>query len=241
MQKLALLIATMLAVPGLAAQTPAHDPSSRLAEVLPPEALDKVLARIADARARALPAAALEHRALEAAAKGAPAADIERVVAEQADAMGQGKAALARGGRTRPADEEIDAAGTAVRNGVDGSEISELAKSAPSGRSLVVPLAVLTSLSDRGLPSDEALQRVLAKLQARASDHELEQLPEQAAPTQAGRPDVTGQDLAGTRRPEGAGPPASTPGAGGQHAPANAGGAQRPIPPQRPSHPGGRP
>lgn len=241
MQKLALLIATVLVVPGLAAQTPAHDPSSRLAEVLPPAVLDKVLAHIAEARARSLPAAALEHRALEAAAKGASAGDIEQAVVQHEAAMGQGKAALGQGGRTHPTDAEVDAAGTALQNGVDGAEISELAKSAPSGRSLAVPLAVIASLTDRGLPSDEALQRVLAKLEARASDRDLEQLPEQAAPTQAGRPDLTGQDLAGTRRPEGAGPPSSTPGARGQQAPANAGGAQRPTPPQRPSHPSGRP
>ena len=240
MQRIALFVAAMLIVPGLAAQTPAHDPSGRLAEVLPPAVLDQVLGHIADARARGLPAAALEHRALEAAAKGAAPEDIEGAVAEQASAMGQGKAALARGGRTRPADDEVDAAGTAVRNGVDGAEISELAKSAPSGRSLAVPLAVITSLVDRGLPSDEALQRVLAKLEARASDWELQQLPEQAAPLQSGRPDLTGQDRAGTRRPEGAGPPTSTPAAGGT-TPANAGGAQRPPPPQRPDHPGGRP
>jgi hypothetical protein len=220
---------------GLAAQTPAHDPSSRLREVLPPNVAEKVLQHIADARARELPAAALEHRALEAAAKGASPADIERAVAEQASAMARGKAALARGGRPEPTAEEVDAAGTALRNGVDGGEISELAKSAPSGRSLAVPIAVITSLADRGLPSDEALQRVLARLQARATDRELQGLPEQAAPGQAHKPELTGEGLAGTRRPEAAGRPTSTP------VPGNAGGAQRPTPPQRPDPPSGRP
>jgi hypothetical protein len=225
------------------AQTPAHDPSTRLSEVLPPAVADRVLQHIADARARALPAAALEHRALEAVAKGVPPADIERSVAEQASAMGRGRAALERGGREDAAPEEIDAAGTALRKGVDGTAISELAKSAPSGRSLAVPLAVISSLADRGLPSDEALQRVLARLQARASDRELPELPADAAPGQVHRPGVTGQALAGTKRPEGAGPPASTPVAGGPPAsvPGNAGGAQRPLPPGRPDHPGGRP
>ena len=47
-----------------AAQTPAHDPSDRLREILPADVAERVLARIADARARALPAAALENRAL---------------------------------------------------------------------------------------------------------------------------------------------------------------------------------
>jgi len=243
MRIFALAVVGILIAPGLAAQTPAYDPSSRLSEVLPPDVAAKVLQHIADARARELPAAALEHRALEAAAKGAPPADIERAVVEQALAMGQAKAALERGGRARPADDEVDAAGTALRKGVDGAEISEMAKSAPSGRSLAVPLAVIASLADRGLPSDEALQRVLAKLEARASDRELQELPEEAAPPKPGRPEVTGQGVAGARRPEGASPPASTPVGGGASTPVpgNAGAAQRPERPRPPDHPSGRP
>jgi hypothetical protein len=234
MQKMALLVIASLVVPSIAAaQTPAHDPSARLSEVLPPDVAEKVLERIAAARARGLPAAALEHRALEASSKGAPPSSIEGIVAEQASAMERGKAALAQGGRSDPADEEVDAAGTALGQGVDGSAISDLAKSAPSGRSLAVPIAVITSLTARGLPSDDALQQVLAKIQARASDRELQQLPDQAAPAQPGRPEVTGQGIAGARRPADAGPPTSLP--------ANAGGAQRPSPPSRPQHPGGRP
>ncbi|MGH7629577.1 MAG: hypothetical protein ACREOF_09310 [Gemmatimonadales bacterium] len=243
MRTFALAIAGALVASGVAAQTPAHDPSSRLTEVLPPEVAEKVLQHIADARARELPAAALEHRALEAAAKGAAPADIERAVAEQRLAMARGKAALERGGRPEPTADEVNAAGTALRKGVDGGEISELAKSAPSGRSLAVPLAVITSLADRGLPSDEALQRVLARLEARATDNELQELPEQAGAGQAHRPELTGQGLADTKRPDGAGPPVSIQTAGGAPppVPGNAGGGQRPTPPQRPDHPSGRP
>jgi len=241
MRAFALAVAGTLMASGLLAQTPAYDPSSRLTEVLPPDVADEVLQHIADARARELPAAALEHRALEAAAKGAAPAAIERAVAEQAAAMGRGKAALELGGRANPAAEEVDAAGTAIRKGVDGAAISELAKSAPSGRSLAVPLAVIAGLADRGLPSFEALHRVLARLEARATDQELQELQE--PPGLARRPDVTGQGVAVNKRPEGAGPPASTPVAGGAptSVPANAGGAQGPSTPPRPDHPGGRP
>ena len=96
-----------------------------------------------------------------------------------------------------------------MRKGVDGKAVSELAKSAPSGRSLAVPLAVIGSLVDRGLPSDSALLRVQAKLQAKASDREIEELPGSVA--QAHKPATTGQDLAATKRPATAGAPTTTP------------------------------
>ncbi len=49
----------------VSAQTPAEDPSARLRQVLPADVAARVRARIADARARDLPAAALENRALK--------------------------------------------------------------------------------------------------------------------------------------------------------------------------------
>lgn len=195
----------------LAAQTPAHDPSSTLEQVLPPSIAQQVLARIADARSRALPAAALENRALELHAKGTSPAEIPGVIAKTEDAMATGKAALAAGGRAHASDAEVEAAGAAASKGVDGATISSLAKSAPSGRTLVVPLAVLTALVDRGLPADDALARVVARLKAHASDQELAALPEQADNSLAHKPAATGQALAATKRPDQAGPPSSTP------------------------------
>ncbi|HEU5170790.1 MAG TPA: hypothetical protein VFU46_09640 [Gemmatimonadales bacterium] len=239
MRKLAVALAGVLVVPSLAAQTPAHDPSSTLEQVLPAEVAAKVLQHIADARSRQLPAAALEHRALELAAKGVAPADIEQAVARQGAAMEAGQQALAAGGRTEPADDEVEAAGTALGKGVDGAEISELAKSAPSGRSLAVPLAVIASLTERGLPSDDALARVLARLEARASDGELQQLPEQAGQGVAHKPELTGPGLADTKRPEGAGPPSAAPVAGAPTSvPTNDGRGSRPTTPGKPTTPG---
>ena len=118
------------------AQTPARDPSDRLREVLPADVAAHVLATIANARAHNLPAEALQQRALKFAAKGVKPADIQRSVDEQAARMGLAKAALERG-RGRAADStEIEAGAEAMRQGVDGSKVSQLAKSAPSGRSL---------------------------------------------------------------------------------------------------------
>jgi hypothetical protein len=108
----------------------------------------------------------------------------------------------------KPDIDEVEAAADVSRKGVDGSAVSELAKSAPSGRSLAVPLFVIGSLVDRGLPSDAALQRVLDRLKAHASDADLQKLPGEVAAngqSHSNKPTLTGAALAGTKRPAGAG------------------------------------
>ena len=229
----ALLGAAMLTV-SAGAQTPANDPSARLQQVLPADVASRVLAVIADARSHELPAAALENRALKFAAKGVAPADIERSVKAQADRMAAAKGALQDARGTKPSDDEVEAGAEAMRRGVDGAQVSALAKSAPSGRSLAVPLYVIGSLMDRGLPSDAALQRVHDRLAARASDTDLEKLPSelpaQAVAGQAHKPSTTGTDLAATKRPANAGGrPSDVPANGGAHGrPTGAGVGHRP-------------
>jgi hypothetical protein len=209
------------------AQTKAKDPSERLKEKLPADVAARVLDKIAAARARELPAAALENRALKAASRGIKPADIEKSVDDNIANMQKSKDALEKGRGRKPSDEEVDAGADVIRRGVDGAKVSELAKSAPSGRSLAVPLFVIGSLMDRGLPSDSALGRVQARLAARASDRDLESLPGKSGSAQANKPVLTGQDLAATKRPatSGAGaaagrggPPAGVPANGGKRA-----------------------
>ena len=224
-------------------QAPAKDPSARLKEVLPADVAAHVLATIADARAHDLPAAALENRALKSAAKGVAPADIAKSVNDQFDRMKLSKDALQNGRGTKPTDDEVDAGAELMRRGVDGATVSALAKSAPSGRSLTIPLYVVGSLMDRGLPSDAALQRVRDKLAARATDTELEELPGKSGQGQSeGRkPAATGRDLAATKRPGaaagasnghgGGGPPAGVPANGGSKAkPATTTGKKPPTP-----------
>lgn len=233
-------LSLMLALSSAAAQTPANDPSQRLREVLPADVADRVLAKIADARARGLPAAALEQRALKFAARGVKPADIERSVADQSQRMDRAKQSIEQARGRAPSGDEVDAGAEAMRMGVDGAKISELAKSAPSGRSLAVPLLVVGSLVDRGLPSDEALKRVLDRMQARAADAELERMPGEVT---RGKPAVTGRDLADTKRPDAAGggrpaagPPADVSGNAGAGARPTSGamptGTKRPAPPR---------
>jgi hypothetical protein len=237
-----LVTLTLLSAGALAGQTPARDPSDRLREVLPPDVAERVLATIAAARARELPAAALEHRALKFAARGVDPRAIEKSVAEHADRMSGAQQALeaARGRGVRA--DELEAGAEVLRKGLSGSDLSDLAKAAPSGRSLAVPLYALGALLDRGLPADEAIQRVHDRLTARSADAEFQNMAAEPNPAaeagQAHRPAVTGTDLAATKRPEtaaagrgGAGPPATIP--------ANAGKDARPVP-AKPTTPPGR-
>ena len=220
------LMAVAVLAPCAFAQVPAKDPSSRLREVLPPDVATRVLARIADARARQLPAEALENRALKFAAKGVDPRNIERSVNEQALRMDSARAALESGRRSKATGDEIDAGAEAMRKGVDGGSVSLLAKSVPQNRSLAVPLFVIGSLTDRGIPADQALQRVLARLKARASDADLESMSSGASAggnAGQGRPDgMSGREFgqshkpANTGRPASAGPPSGVPGNAGK-------------------------
>jgi len=229
-----LTLAVALSAQSSFAQTPAKDPSARLREVLPADVAQRVLARIAAARAHQLPAEALENRALKFAAKGVDPVSIERSVNEQAARMEVAKGALAIGRASAPAGDEIDAGAEAIRKGVDGSSISFLAKNAPSGRSLAVPLFVIGSLTDRGLSSDDALQRVLARLKARASDADLEGMPGDLPGKgsngqgngQGNRSGPTGRDFGQSHKPATAGPPAGVPGNAGKKT--NTGQSHRP-------------
>ena len=217
-----LILSSLFAASVAQAQTPSKDPSTRLREVLPSDVAARILARIADARARQLPAEALENRALKFAAKGVAPADIERSVSDQVERMDAARTALVAGRGSAPEADEIEAGAEVMRKGVDGAAVSSLAHSAPSGRSLAVPLFVIGSLTDRGVPASEALQRVMSRLQQKASDADLETLPGDL-PTQAaaGRDHGNGngrgnQGRGVSGRPATAGPPAGVPGNGGK-------------------------
>jgi len=206
-------------------QVPAKDASARLREVLPADVATRVLARIAEARSHQLPGDALENRALKFAAKGVAPQDIERSINEQAQRMESARAALASGRGSSPAGDEIEAGAEAMRKGVDGAAVSQLAREAPHDRSLAVPLFVIGSLTDRGVSADQALRSVLDRLNAHASDLDIEGLTSQVSPRNnagQGRPDgQSGRDFgqshkpASSGRPATAGPPAGVPGNAG--------------------------
>jgi len=217
------IAATVLVTTSVSAQNPAHDPSDRLREVLPATVAARVLAVIADARSHDLPAGVIALRALELNARGAAPGEIEARVAAFAAGLGDGQRALALGGRERPAPGEIEAAAGVMTRGVDGAAVSSLARTAPPGRSLAMPLYVLSSLMDRGLPSDQAIARVHDDLAAGVSDGAMDRGLSHA-PAMGGKPAVTGRDLAATLQPIAPGRPSTVPG--------NAGQGMRPVNPR---------
>jgi hypothetical protein len=238
------IVALLFWAGAVAAQTDV-DPSARLRQVLPADVATRVLAVIADARSRGLPADALENRALKFAARGVAPSAIERSVVEQEERMEQIRAVLQSARGRAPNGDEVDAGAEALRKGVDGAKVGALARNAPRDRSLAVPLYVIGSLLDRGLPSDAALERVQDKLRARASDRDLEKMAADVASQAAegrgrGRGAEMGRALGETKRPGGApgngqngsagGRPAGVPGNGGKPA-TPPGRGKKPTPP----------
>jgi hypothetical protein len=163
-----MLAAALMPVSAAAQQ----DPSERLAEVLPPDVAAQVLDRIEAARSRELPTQAVANLALEGVAKGRSAAEVLAAVELLVGDMAAAHEALQAAGRPL-VEGEVEAATAAMRMGVDGAEISELARSQASGRTLAVPLLVIGSLAERGLPSDEALAAVRDRLAAGVDDAAL--------------------------------------------------------------------
>lgn len=207
------------------------DPAARLREVLPADVAERVIARVEAARSRNLPpeaVRALENRALKFAARDVRPADIERAIGEHAERMVRARDAIEAARQQRARGDEVEAGAEAMRLGVDGAAVSELARSAPSGRSLAVPLYVIGSLLERGLPADEALARVHERLVARASDREIEGIA--GPPDGRGRPAGVGPGLAPADRPGTTGRPENVPATGGR--------PTLPTTPGRPETPG---
>lgn len=149
-----------------------QNPADRLAEVLPADVVGQVLDVIAAAQASGLPGGAVANLALEGVAKGRSSDEVLAAVSLLVSDMGRAQDALLAAGHA-PEGGEIEAATAAIRMGVDGQSISELARTGPSGRSLAVPLLVMGGLAERGLPSDQALAAVRDRLAARADDAAL--------------------------------------------------------------------
>lgn len=204
-----------------------YDASVRIEEVLPADVAARVLAKISAARSRGLPAQALERTALKGAARDVKPSEIERAVEAQANRLERSNEYLSKAQSRRPSGDEIEAGAEAMRQGVDGRAVSQLASSAPSGRSLVVPLHVLGSLVAQGVISNDAVTSVIERLNALATDAQIAELPAQVAARPAGKPGTTGRDLAGTKRP-------GTVGGAPAGVPANGGAAVRPAVPAVP-------
>lgn len=236
-QKVYILLLTALLPVGLSAQ---EDPVERLSEVLPDDVAEQVIAVVENARSQALPDQVVANLALEGVAKGRSAEEVLAAVETLVGDLSAAQAAIQAAGRA-PETGEVEAATAAMRMGVDGDAISELAQSQPPGRSLAVPMLVLGSLTERGLQSDQALAQVAARLEAQADDAALMSDVPDMAPglAQGGMPAEVGLALASGMTgfqvpvaginvpigpPENAGRPGDLPGPGNPGPPSNPGG-----------------
>lgn len=150
--------------------------SVRLKDALPRASAQRVLAAIASARSRGLPASMLENRALKFAAKHVKPSDIEDAIVADAEAMGKAQQLLAAAGRREPTAEEIDATAQLLGEGADSASIASLAKFAGAGRAVGVPLRVGAELVATSASPQETLARVEDKVRGGATDAQLEQL-----------------------------------------------------------------
>ena len=150
--------------------------STRLKKVLPHTTAERVLATIAAARSKGLPASALENRALKYAAKDVKPKDIEDAIAADADAMAKARQIFAAAGRKEPSAEEIDIAAQLLGEGADSTSISALAQFAAAGRPIDVPLHVGAELVATSTSPKETLARVEDRVRSGATDDQLEQM-----------------------------------------------------------------
>jgi len=218
------LVPTFFGFATIAAAQDATTVSARVNAALPPEVAHRVLAAVEEARTEHLPAQALANRALKFAARGVVPNDIATSIDAQLARMRSARDVLRDAWHDtrdrKPTDDEVEAGAEAMREGVDGRSVSALAKSAPSGRSLAVPLYVIGSLVNRGLPSDAALHRVLDRLQQKASDADLQADVDNAGDHRSTEGEHGAGAAKGHDKPDGGvhsdGPPADVPGNGGK-------------------------
>lgn len=233
LERLIALGTAVLIPTSLLAQT---DPVEHLRSALPTAVAAQVIPIVQDAMAHDLPGNAVANVALQGVAMGRSGIEVRAAAESMVADLRAAHDALAEGGRA-PTPEDTQAGAIAIRQGVDGSTVSALASSAPPGRSLAVPLAVIGALVNRGLPASAALQAVEQRLRNHGSDQQLAGLPEGAGRmlSRGMKPAEVGTALAGVRAgftvpANGAAAPAGGPPSG---VPANGGVAGK-----RPTHPG---
>jgi len=161
--------------------------SARLKSVLPRAAAERVLASIAAARSKGLPATALENRALKYAAKDVKPKEIEDAIAADADAMAKARQIFTAAGHRDPNAAQIDVAAQLLGEGADSASISALAQFAAAGRPIDVPLHVSAELAAASTSPNETLARVEDRVRSGASDAQLEQMLNEPAKSVAAK------------------------------------------------------
>lgn len=129
---------------------------TRLEDALPAAQAAQVRRMAMEARDAGVPPGLVIRKAVEGAAKGYPP---DRIVAALESYSAQLRVASGLVGRgQRP--EAVAAAAEALRRGVPPDAIRSVAARNREGRSLAVPLIVLSDLTEAGVPADNALEMV---------------------------------------------------------------------------------
>lgn len=190
MKRLFILLALPLAPALAAAQQSAPSPSAAVpadtqaqaqsqAQVLAKfsaESRVKLEALLSQAREKKLPEKALVDRMSEGKAKGAEEGQIVTAAGQLMTRLELANQVMIQSGRKDPDPQEITFGAAVLERGASAEQLGAVVHAAPSDRSLVVAFDVLTRLSERGLPINNALAQVTAKLNARASDSEIASL-----------------------------------------------------------------
>jgi hypothetical protein len=168
------------------------------------------------ARRDSLPVRALEAKALEGSAKQIPGPQIVRAVERMGGELREARLLVMSPGGAAPSDELVIAATDARRRGVPANEVAALAHtSAPDGP-LLMAMAVLGDLVQRGVPAGNALAAVTTILESGATVEALSDLPARmdiALRVGASPIDALGSATRGRgARPAQAGPPPAPPG-----------------------------
>ena len=169
-------IALLSAASIAAADSAAQAVSANLSELLPGPYGDSAAAIIASARSTGLPVASLESLARQGIVKGMSPDVVVAALGAEARRLADAYQALSLV-RPAPAAGDLRAGADALHRGVTPEAIAGLAREAPRGRSLEVPIFVLAGLVDRGVPVDDALAAVAARLRDGVDDRELGELP----------------------------------------------------------------
>ncbi|MBI3790184.1 MAG: hypothetical protein HY275_04830 [Gemmatimonadetes bacterium] len=137
------------------------------------ESREKLTAMYADAKARGLPVRPMARRVAEGRAKGAAETTIIAAAGKVAVNLRATQEAMVAAGREHPRDAELEAGARAMERGMTSVQITELARRAPSERSLAVALDVVAKLVARGSVTSDAVAAVESRLVARASDEAI--------------------------------------------------------------------
>lgn len=136
-----------------------------IADVKARQAVEREIARAAD---RGLPTQPLISKAMEGVTKQARPEEIRVAVASLAKRLDQARALLS----PSPSVAELVSGADALKIGIPGAMLKQIRATWP-GRSVVMPLDVLTELVARGIPAKHALEQLTTLMAAGATPGQI--------------------------------------------------------------------